>query len=77
MGESQDKQTATKKSSVSSDESSNGKKIPSMEQHLMSNKRDYVMLDLKLSWRQMEILASRLKQWNIAEGDLITQQITA
>lgn len=40
------------------------------ERHLVSN-NDYkdLIRDLSLSWRQSEILASRLKQWNLVENE--------
>lgn len=42
----------------------------STERHLVSSE-DYndLVRDLGLSWRQSEVLASRLKQWNVMEHD--------
>lgn len=44
---------------------------PSVEPHLVRNEDFHDLVrDMKLSWRQTEILGSRLKQWNITESDL-------
>lgn len=45
-------------------------KSDTLDRHLVSN-NDYhdLVRDLGLSWRQTEILASRLKQWKLVEND--------
>lgn len=44
--------------------------LESKERHFVSNSdMNDIVRDLKLSWRQAEILGSRLKQWNLVEND--------
>lgn len=73
----EDDETSTKEHLESGDETSDEMECDqtfvagSVELHLVTNEDLHdLMRDLKLSWRQTEMLASRLKQWKITESDL-------